>query len=158
MRRNSNDNKKMTSLFPIKFLSNTFYDFDDIVFYFNSSIWIHQIFGCLIYCLFTRRYLPPTTTTTTTNNNNGYSKSHFMIKQLNFYFISEAIIYALEMIYSTIMTSMFERFLHHLFAILLFAATVYESKIVCVSFLIPTFIHSAYWALIRQVWYFFKKN
>ena len=126
----------MNKIYPF----NTFKTFDDVIFYFNSSIWIYQIAACLIYCLFARRYLPPSSNTT----------SHFMIKQLNFYFISEILIYIVEMIYSTILTTMFERFLHHTCAILLFLATMRESKIVCVHFLIPTFVHSVYWTLIRN--------
>ena len=126
----------MNKIYPF----NTFSTFDDVIFYFNSSIWIYQIATCLIYCLIKRRYLPPPQNT----------KTSFMIKQLNFYFLSEILIYALEMAYSTIATTMFERFLHHICAILLFTATMLELNMICVFFLVPTFIHSAYWSLIRN--------
>ena len=130
----------MNSFLPLKILTLNFYTFDDIIYFFNSNIWIYQIFACLVYCLVTRRYLP----------SKSPIQTSFLIKQMNFYFISEIIIYVLEIIYSTIRIDMFERFLHHLCSIFLFSATIYEPKIICVNYALPTFIHSIYWSLIRQ--------
>jgi hypothetical protein len=120
------------------------FEVNDLIYYANY-FWFIQIFICLIYCLLSKRYVP--------NQLLLVKSNHILIKQLNFYFISQMLLYLIEIIKYNIIITQFERFLHHVCAILLFASTVYEPVLICVNYLLPTFVHSIYWCLYKRIRY-----
>ena len=130
-------------LFPFKVLIFEIKSFDNIVYYFYRYIWTLQIFSAFIYCILIKRFLPVF----------YFSKKrdyHFMLKQLNFYFIGVIVIYIAEIYYTDIFWTEFERFVHHVFAILLFSSTVYEPNVISFIYLLPTLVHAIYWAFLRS--------
>ena len=131
------------TLFPFSILQLTFNQFDDIVYYFYYYVWTYQILLALVYCLITKRFLPP-------KNFKKHDKNHFLLRQLNFYFIAVIIIYIAEIYYENLHRFWFERFAHHVFAILCFASTVYEPNVISFWYLSPTFIHAIYWSFLRN--------
>ena len=106
-------------------------------------IWTWQIAGALIYCFGTKRYLP----IKTFDKKRDY---HFVIKQLNFYFIGVIAMYIAEIYYEDIYWTMFERFLHHFFSILFFTAVIFEPNVICLFPLFPTFVHAIYWTIYKS--------
>ena len=59
----------------------------------------------------------------------------------------------MELIFTDILITKFESFLHHIFAILLLASVVYQPIIICFNFLIPLFIHAIYWLISESIKY-----
>ena len=75
---------------------------------------------------------------------------HFMLKQLNFYFIGVIVMYIAEIYYEDIYWTMFERFLHHFFSILFFTAAIFEPNVICLFPMFPTFVHAIYWTFFES--------
>jgi len=57
----------------------------------------------------------------------------------------------MELILTDIVITKFEKFLHHSFAILLFALVVHHPNIICCNFMLPVFVHSVYWLISETV-------
>lgn len=135
----------MINLFPFYFFSLKFDNFDDVVYHLNRTIWITQIFTSLVYCLVTKRFLPYNRDTPPRP-----SKWDILLKQVNIYFLLACVVYGMEMIFSTVIYTMFERFLHHLIAICIMIATLIEQNILCFHYIFPLFLHALYWTLTRS--------
>jgi hypothetical protein len=131
------------NLFPFMILGLEITDFDGIVYYCYRYIWTIQILIAFIYCTVTKRFLA-------IKDFNRNQDFHFVLRQLNFYFIGVILIYLMEIYYEDIYWTMFERFLHHIFGILLFTSTVYEPNIISFSYLLPTLVHAIYWSFLRS--------
>ena len=67
------------------------------------------------------------------------------LKQFFIYLSANAMVYAVDMLATNIFFSMFERFIHHIIAILIFYATYLEQSLLCVTYLTPYLLHSVYW-------------
>jgi hypothetical protein len=128
----------MKILFPIKILSITINDFNDINYYLNF-VWLTQITLCLICTIIKRRFVPKYKT----------NKTYILIEQIKIYFITQSIVYFFEIILTNLLITCFERFLHHVFAIILLLSTCYQSSIICVTYIVPVFVHSIYWSLTK---------
>jgi hypothetical protein len=72
---------------------------------------------------------------------------NFSINQLKIYLSTQSILYLFELSLTDILITEFEKFLHHLFAILLFTLVIYQPIIICCNFLLPVFVHSVYWLI-----------
>ena len=131
-------------LFPFVFFDRTFNNFDDVVYHINRSVWLYQIGLGLVYCACTRRFLPDRNYKSAVPSR---AKHALFLKQINVYFLTAIVVYSLEMSLSTppILVAMFERFLHHICAILLIVATLVEQHILCFHYVLPLFLHSLYW-------------
>jgi hypothetical protein len=108
---------------------------DDILHFFNH-FWIVQIFVSLVYCFFTRRYLP---------HLNSSGNTSIFIRQFFIYLLANSSIYVVEIFSTNVVFSKLERFLHHIFAMLIFWTQLTDPGLVCLVTLIPYFIHSVYW-------------
>ena len=100
-----------------------------------NQVWVIQIFMAWLYCIKIRRFLPAKPNT----------KSSIFIKQFYIYLLTSSIVYLAEILLSNTFFIMFERFAHHVVAILLFYVCYLKSTIISVSFLTPILIHSIYW-------------
>ena len=109
-------------------------EFDKILRSLNK-IWVIQIFIAWLYCIKIRRFLP-----TLTN-----ARISILIKQFYIYLLTNSAVYFVEMLFSNTFYIMFERFGHHVVAILLFYVCYLKPTIISVAFLTPIFIHSIYW-------------
>jgi hypothetical protein len=125
------------SLFFFKFLELEILNANDIIYYCYCYIWTLQILIAFIFCICTKRFLPFLYF-------NKRIDHHFLLNQLNIYFIGMILIYLFEIYYDSIYWTMFEKFLHHIFAILLFLATIYEPNTICFFYLLPTLVHAIY--------------
>jgi hypothetical protein len=103
-----------------------------------STLWMLQIVACLAYCLYTKRYLP-----------SKIYESHLLLKQINLYLIGVIVFYMGESACSQIIFKCFEKFLHHFFAMFLFAFAIYEPNLICLNWMLPTFVHASYWTLVK---------
>ena len=108
--------------------------FDIILINFNQ-IWVIQIFIAWLYCIKRRRFVPVKVN----------SNTSIFIKQLFFYLFTSSIVYLAEMLLSNTFFGMFERFAHHVVAILLFYMCYLRPNILCFWLLTPVLIHSIYW-------------
>lgn len=131
------------NLFPFTILGLKITSFDSIVYYCYRYIWTAQIFVAFIYCIVTKRFL-------SSKDFNKKRDYHFVLRQLNFYFIGVILIYLVELYYEDLYWTMLERFLHHVFAILLFSATIYEPNTISFIYLLPTIVHAIYWSFLRS--------
>ena len=125
------------TFFPFKFLELEILSVNDIIYYCYCYIWTLQIFIAFIFCIHTKRFLPILYFNKRINH-------HFLLKQLNIYFTGVILIYMFEIYYDSIYWTMFEKFLHHVFAILLFLATICEPNTICFFYLLPTLVHAIY--------------
>ena len=135
----------MINLFPFYAFSLKIDNFDDVVYHLNRTIWIAQIFISLAYCLVVKRFLPYNRSTPPRR-----TRYEFLLKQVNVYFLTACFVYAMEMCFSTVLYTMFERFLHHTCAICIMIATLFEQNILCFHYLFPLFLHALYWTLTRS--------
>lgn len=120
-------------LLPIEVFGKKFQTYNQILLFFNK-IWIIQISLGIFYCLKNSIYLP----------RNVRINSYFIF-QLYSYFGLKSIIYLAELIFSKVFYDQLERFLHHIFAILIFITSILEPNVFSVFYLLPYFIHSIYW-------------
>ncbi len=79
-------------------------NFEIFTYYCYCYAWTFQIFVAFVYCIFTRKFLPR-------KSYNNNTDSHFMLKQLNLYFIGVIVIYMLEIYLEDIYWTKFEKFL-----------------------------------------------
>jgi len=100
-----------------------------------NIIWVIQIFIAWLYCIKIKRFVPT----------QANAKISIIIKQFLAYLFTNAIIYILEMLFSNTFFTMFERFAHHVVAIILFYVCYLKQNIISVAFLTPFLIHSIYW-------------
>ena len=130
----------MLTIFPFRLLEIVFLNFDDIQQVLNN-IWLCQIFVCWLHCFRVKQILP-----------NLRLKRNFYIKQFYVYMLVKSVCYTLEMASTNIFFDLHERFLHHLFAILLFASTYLKPHIISVCYLTPYLFHSIYWLTPGSKW------
>jgi hypothetical protein len=133
----------LIEIFPIK-LCIIINNFNNI-YYYSSFIWIWQITLALLHCITAKIYYP---SNSFINNSNNFS-----FKQLKIYLITQMILYFIEIILTDILITKFERFSHHVFAILLFGSVLYQPIIICFNFVLPIFIHAIYWLISESVSY-----
>lgn len=120
-------------LLPIEIFGQSFQTYNQILIYFNK-IWIIQISLTFFYCFKMSIYLP-----------RSYPVNSYFISQIYSYFGIKSIIYLFEMLSSSIFYDQTERFLHHIFAILIFIKSILEPNVFSVFYLLPYFIHGIYW-------------
>ena len=118
-------------LLPFEIFGIEFITINEILNFLNK-LWFMQIFICFAYCLKIKRYLP--------NN-----QSSIFLKQFYIYLLANAMVYVVDMLVTNIFFNMFERFFHHIIAILIFYATYLEQSLLCVTYLTPYLLHSLYW-------------
>ena len=100
-----------------------------------NQVWVIQIFIAWVYCIKIRRFLPE----------KPNAKISIFIKQFYIYLLTSSIVYLVEILLSNTFFRMFERFAHHVVAIILFYVCYLKSTIISVAFLTPILIHSIYW-------------
>jgi hypothetical protein len=127
-------------LFPFHIFGLTFYSYDQINIYFNN-LWIIQIIICLLCCIRRKHYFP-----------SSNLRTDFSIRQIYVYFTTSSFIYLTEMALTNILFTMFDRFMHHLIAIMIFCSVMVEPQVLSVVFLVPFLIHSIYWLITD--WYY----
>lgn len=118
--------------FPLRILGFEFSSYDNMTYKLNK-LWIIQILTCIIYCAYSNRYTPTR------------AKNHILIKQVYGYFVLNSMVFAFEMVNSSIFYTHFEKFMHHFLSILLYLDTVAQSQVICVRYMFPLFIHGLYW-------------
>jgi hypothetical protein len=121
------------SIFPFHLFGIQFLSYDEI----NTTLnylWIIQIAICFLYCLKQKKYIPSSS-----------FKQSIYIKQIYAYFLTSSFVYLIEMLLSNILITLFERFMHHLFATVILCSVIFEPQILSVIFIMPSLIHSIYW-------------
>lgn len=120
-------------MLPFEVFGKKFQTYDEILLFFNK-IWIVQISISLFYCLKKSLYLP-----------RKESVNSYFLYQLYSYFALKSLIYLAEILFTQVFYEQLERFLHHVFAILIFLVTILQPNIISVFYLIPYLIHAIYW-------------
>ena len=123
----------MYSIFPFTLFGKIFWS-SSVLQVFLNQIWFVQILVCLCFCFKYKRYWPQKNT-----------KYNIYIKQIHFYFFVLSLLYIYEIFELKTFYLIFEKFLHHVLAILLFVVTYLKPQIISVLYLIPYLIHSIYW-------------
>jgi len=125
--------KYESELFPFELFGTVFVDFDQINAKLNK-LWTIQIIICLFYCIKQKKYVPSLN-----------FKHSIFIKQIYVYFLTTSFVYLIEILFSNVLIAMFERFMHHMFAIMILCSVMLEPQILSVVFIFPFLIHSIYW-------------
>ena len=107
-----------------------------------NKIWVIQIFIAWLYCIKIRRFLPAQTN----------ARISIFIKQFYIYLLTCSIVYFTEMLFSDTFYFLFERFAHHVVAILLFYSCYLKPTIISFCFLTPILLHSIYWLEIARIY------
>ena len=128
------------SLFIIKNSFKALNEYRDVmptVLVIFNAFWLIQTSACILYCAFKRRLLPIV----------RVESEHFAIKQLFLMLITNALLYAIQLLMIDNWIYSFNNCLHHLLAIAIFIQTIYESNIISVIYCLPYLFHTLYWSI-----------